>query len=209
MIGPDPVGMGWAKSLTKPGGMITGIAFNTQAPKKLELLKDLRPQATRFGVIMNANNPANPFMMKNLVAGARTIGVEVEVIELKELSELAAEFDRLRSLGVEGIDISADPVFNSNPAPFAELALAHKLPSVGDDRSFAMAGGLLSTSPNYEACARRAARFVDDILKGAAPGDLAAELSVDFQLVVNLKTAKALGIAIPPTVLVRATELIE
>jgi putative ABC transport system substrate-binding protein len=209
LIGPDPVGMGWAKSLAKPGGMITGIFFNTQAPKKLELLKELRPQATRFGYLMNGDNPATPYMRKNNVDGARTIGIELEVIELKELSELAAAFDRLRSLGVEGVAINADPVFISNPAPIAELALAYKLLSVGDDRSFAKAGCLFAHSPDYMSIARRAARFVDEILKGAAPGDLAAELSVDYQLTVNLKTAKVLGVTIPPTVLTRATEVIE
>src|SRR5262245_2231379 len=122
LIGPDPVGMGWAKSLAKPGGMISGIFFNTQAPKKLELLKELTPQATRFGYLMNGNNPATPYLRKNNIDGARTIGIELEVIELKELSELAAAFDRLRSLGVEGVAINADPVFISNPAPIAELA---------------------------------------------------------------------------------------
>jgi putative ABC transport system substrate-binding protein len=201
--------MGWAKSLKKPGGTVTGIFFNTQAPKKLELLKELRPQATRFGLILNGNNPATPFIRKNQVDGARTIGIELEVIELKELSELAGAFDRLRSLGVEGVEINADPVFISNPAPIAELALAHKLPSAGDDRSFAKAGGLFSYSPDYAATARRSARFVDDILKGAAPGDLAAELSTDYQFTVNLKTAKELGVTIPPTVLARATDVIE
>jgi len=128
---------------------------------------------------------------------------------LKELSELAAAFDRMRSLGVEGIVIDPDPVFLSNPAPFAELALAHKLPSAGDDRSFAYAGGLISRSPNYLAMAPRPARFVDEILEGAAPRDLAVELSTNYELVVNLKTARELGITIPPAVFARATEVIE
>jgi len=145
--------MGWAKNLAKPGGMISGIFYNTQAPKKLELLKELRPQATRFGYLMNGSNPATPYLRKNNIDGARTIGIELEVIELKELSELAAAFDRLRSLGVEGVAINADPVFISNPAPIAELALAYKLPSVGDDRSFAKAGCLFTLSPDYVAIA--------------------------------------------------------
>ena len=203
LIGPDPVMMGWAKSFAKPGGMITGVFFNTQAPKRFEVLKELRPQATRFGYLMNATNPATPYMRKNSVDGARTIGVELEVIELRELSELAAAFDRLGSLGVDGVVIAADPVFLSNPAPFAELALSHKLPSVGDDPSYAKAGGLISRSANYLAIAPRCTRFVDEILKGAAPGDLAVELTVDYELTVNLKTARELGITIPPEVLVR------
>jgi len=209
LIGPDPVMMGWAKSFAKPGGMITGVFFNTQAPKRFEVLKAVRPQATRFGLLMNATNPATPYMRKDSVDGARTIGVDLEVIELKELSELAAAFDRLASLGVEGVAIISDPFFNSHPTPFAELALSHKLPSVGDDPSYAKAGGLFSHSGNYLAISPRCARFVDEILKGAAPGDLAVELTVDYEITVNLKTAKELGVTIPPEVLAAATGVIE
>jgi putative ABC transport system substrate-binding protein len=128
---------------------------------------------------------------------------------LKELSELAAAFDRLRSLGVEGVAINSDPVFLSNPSPIAELALAHKLPSVGDDRSYVKAGGLMSRSANYRSIAPRCARFVDEILKGAAPGDLAVELTEDFELTVNPKTARELGITIPAELLVQVNEVIE
>jgi putative ABC transport system substrate-binding protein len=110
---------------------------------------------------------------------------------------------------VEGVVIIPDPLFLSNPAPFAELALAHKLPSVGDDRSYAKAGGLMSSSANYIAIAPRCARFVDEILKGAAPGDLAAELTMEYDLIVNLKTARELGITIPPALIARATDVIE
>jgi putative tryptophan/tyrosine transport system substrate-binding protein len=179
------------------------------APKCFEVLKELRPQATRFGFLMNATNPATPYMRKHSVDGARTIGVELEVIELKELSELAAAFDRLGSLGVEGVAIAADHVFLSNPAGFAELALSHKLPSLGNDPKYAKAGGLISRSANYLAILPRCTRFVDEILKGAAPGDLAVELTVDYELTVNLKTARELGITIPPALLAQATEVLE
>jgi hypothetical protein len=96
--------------------MITGVFFNTQAPKRFDVLKQVRPQSTRFGYLMNAGNPATPYIRKQVVAGARTIGIELEVIELKEMSELPAAFDRLSSLGVDGVGIGADPVFLSNPA---------------------------------------------------------------------------------------------
>jgi putative ABC transport system substrate-binding protein len=208
-MGPDPIMMGWAKSLAKPGGMITGLFVNTQSFKGFELLKELRPQATRFGLLMNANNPATPYMRKYAVDGTHTIGIELEVIELKDMSELAAAFDRLRSRGVEGVLITSDPFFNSNPALFAELALRHKLPSVGDDRTFAKAGGLFARSANYLAMAPRPARFVDQILKGVAPGDIAIELSDQYQLTINLKTARELGITIPLAVLAIATDVIE
>jgi len=148
-------------------------------------------------------------MRKPAVDGSHTIGIELEIIELKDLAEVAAAFDRLRSRGVEGVAITSDPLFNSNPALFAELALRHKFPSVGDDRTFAKAGGLFARSANDLAIASRPARFVDQILKGVAPGDIAAELSDQDQLTINLKTAKELGVNIPSTVLVLATDVIE
>jgi putative tryptophan/tyrosine transport system substrate-binding protein len=208
-MGPDPVMMGWAKSLAKPGGMITGLFANTQSFKKFELLKEVRPQATKFALFMNANNPATPYMRKYAVDGSHTIGIELEIIELKDLSEVAVAFDRLRALAVGGVAITSDPLFNSNPALFAELALKHKLPSVGDDRTYAKAGGLFARSINFHAMASRPARFVDQILKGVDPGDIAAELSDQDQLTVNLKTAKELGVTIPLPVITLATDLIE
>jgi putative tryptophan/tyrosine transport system substrate-binding protein len=123
--------------------------FRLSSFKNLELQKEWVPRATRFGVLMDGNNPATPFRRKNAVNNARTLGLELEVIELNGLSELAAAFDRLGSLGVEGVVIGADPIFFSTPAPSAELALAHKLPSVGDDHSFTRAGGLCAQSVEY------------------------------------------------------------
>jgi putative ABC transport system substrate-binding protein len=201
--------MGWAKSFAKPGGMITGVFFNTQAPKRFEVLKKVRPQSSTFGYLMNANNPATPYLRKHALEGARTIGIELEVIELKELSAVAAAFHHFAALGVGGVAIASDPVFLSNPALFAELALSHKLSSVGDDPSYAKAGGLISRSANYLAIAPRSTRYVDEILKGATPGDLAVELTVDYELTVNLKTARQLRITIPPELLAQATEVLE
>jgi putative ABC transport system substrate-binding protein len=209
VVGPDPVMMGWAKTLARPGGMITGLFFNIGGNKRLELLRELRPEATKFGYLMNATNPANRRIRRSAVGAARALGIELEIVELNELSELADAFGRMASFGVGGVVIYPDPVLSSNAVAIAGLARAHKLPSVGDDKGFVDAGGLAALSINYAAMARRSARFVDQILKGIAPGELAAELSMESKVIVNLKTAKELGITIPPALLARADELIE
>ena len=205
----DPVRMGWAQTLARPGGMITGLfLFNSTVVKPIELLKELRPKAITFGYLMNASNPGNPHFRMELDDGARALGIKVEIVELREPSELADAFSRLGSLGVEGLAVIPDPLFAANAAAIAQLARQHKLPSVGD-RFFFDAGGMLALSANYRAMAKRAAWFVDQILKGTAPGDLAAEQATEFKLFVNLKIAKELGITIPATILARADEVIE
>jgi putative ABC transport system substrate-binding protein len=176
--------------------------------KRLELLKEVRPQATTFGYLLNPTNPLNQFM-RPVDDAARVLGVKVEIVELKELSRLADAISRMASLGVGGVVIAPDPVFSSNLAAIAGLARAHKLPSVGDDRGFVDAGGLFALSINYPAMAKHSARFVDQILKGTAPGDLAAEQPTEFKIILNLKTAKELGITIPGALLARADEVIE
>jgi putative tryptophan/tyrosine transport system substrate-binding protein len=133
----------------------------------------------------------------------------LEIVEVKEPSELADALGRLASLDVGGLVIMPDPVFSSNAAEITGLSRAHKLPSVCDDRAFVDAGCLFALSINYPAMAMRSARFVDQILKGIAPGDLAVEQPTEFKVIVNLKTAKELGITIPPSVPARADEVIE
>jgi putative tryptophan/tyrosine transport system substrate-binding protein len=189
--------------------MITGLfLIDSTVAKPFELLKELRPKAIAFGYLMNASNPGNPHFRIEVDNVARVLGIKVEIIELKEHSELADAFNRLGSLGVEGLAVIPDPVFASNAAAIAELARLHKLPSVGD-RFFFDAGGMFALSANYRAMAKRSAWFVDRILKGTAPGDLAAEQATEFKLSVNLKIAKELGITIPAAILARADEVID
>src|SRR5262245_42151024 len=205
----DPVRMGWAQTLARPGGMITGLfLIDGTVAKPFELLKELRPKAITFGYLMNASNPGNPHFRRDVDDGARVLGFKVEIIELKEQSELADAFNRMKSLGVEGLAVIPDPVLASNAEAIAQLARLHKLPSVGD-RVFFDAGGMLALSANVRAMAKRSAWFVDRILRGTAPGDLAAEQAMEFKLSVNLKSAKELGIAIPATILARADEVID
>jgi putative ABC transport system substrate-binding protein len=205
----NPILMGWAQTLARPGGMITGIFLAGSNAKRFQLLKEVLPQAAKFGYLMNATNPGNPLFRKEADFAARTLGVNIEIIEVKDRSELADAIDRMGSLGVEGLAIIPDPVLGDNAAAIAKLARIQKLPSVGEGRWFVEVGGLFAYSEDYLAMARRSAWYVDQILKGAAPGDLAAELAGEYKLIVNLKTAKELGITIPASVLARADEVIE
>jgi putative ABC transport system substrate-binding protein len=205
----EPVSMGWAQTLARPGGMITGVFQIASNSKRFELLKEVRQQATTFGYLLNASNPGNALFKKGAYEAAQTLGINLEIIEVKDQSEIADAIDRLGSLGVEGLAIIADPVLTSNAAAIAERARIHRLPSVGDGQAFVDAGGLFAFSDDYLAMARRSAWHVDQILKGTAPGDLPAELATTYKLFVNLKTAKELGITIPPAVLARADEVID
>jgi putative tryptophan/tyrosine transport system substrate-binding protein len=157
----------------------------------------VRPQATILGFLTNTTNPVNPLIKMDVDYAARTLGINVEIIEVKDQSELADAFDRMEARRVAGLAIQPDPVFSSEALTIAELARIHKLPVVGADLGFVSAGGLLSFSDDYLAMARRSAWHVDQILKGIAPGDLPAELSTAYKLFVNQKTAKELGITIP------------
>jgi putative ABC transport system substrate-binding protein len=206
----DPVMMGWAQTVARPGGMITGLfLFASTVAKPVELLKEVRPQASTFGYLFHAANPGNPHFRRIVDDVAGALGIKVEIIEVKEQTEIPDVFNRMGSLGAEGLAIIADPVLGSHLGAIAELARLHKLPSVGLFSDFVDAGGLLALSPNFSAMAKRSAWFVDQILKGTAPGDLPAEQHTDFKLFVNLKTAKELGITIPAAILARADEVIE
>jgi putative tryptophan/tyrosine transport system substrate-binding protein len=204
----DPVAVGWAQSLARPGGMITGLFLGNSLPKALELLKQVRPEATVFAYLFNATNPANPLWRSQVKDAAGQLGITVHVVEVKEPLEFADAFRRMISLGAQGLAVIPDPVFNSNGPRIVELALQNGLPTVGDG-AFAEAGGLSAYSFNYEALARRSAWYVDRILRGDAPGDLPMEEAREYKLIINLKTAKALGLTVPPTLLARADELIE
>ena len=205
----DPVAMGWAQTLARPGGMITGVFQQSLTGKRFELLKEVRPQGTAFGYLMNAANPGNPVWRKEADDAARTLGVKLEIVEVKQQSEIADAINRMASHGVAGLLYIPDPVLGANSAMIAELTLRHKLPSVGDGPYFVEAGGLFAFSENYLALARRSAWYVDQIIKGVPPGDLAAEQGKEVKLVVNMKTAKEIGLTIPTSILARADELVE
>jgi putative ABC transport system substrate-binding protein len=191
--------------------MITGMSImgSELLLKRLDLLRQVRPQATGLAYLLNASNPGNPFFISEVKDAADQMGVKVHVFEVKEIAELVGAFRRMTSLGAQGLLIIEDPLFNSNSSTISELALQHQIPTVSGNRDLPAAGGLLAYAFNYIALVKRTAAYVDRILKGEAPGDLPIEQPTEFKLIINLKTAKALGITIPPTLLTRADEVIE
>jgi putative tryptophan/tyrosine transport system substrate-binding protein len=207
--GTDPVTMGWSQTLARPGGTITGVFLSGSSSKRLELLKEVRPKATTFGFLMNPTNPVMPIIREDVDNAARALGINLEIIEVKDQSALADAFERMGARGIAGVALNPEPLFSYNARTIADLARTHKLPVVGTDLGFVPAGGLFTFSWDYLAMTRRSAWYVDQILKGTAPGDLAAELTTEYRLLVNLKTAKELGITIPASVLARADEVIE
>jgi ABC-type uncharacterized transport system substrate-binding protein len=191
----DPVLMGWAQTLARPAGMITGLFLvASTVAKPLELLKEMRPLATTFGYLFNATNPGNAEFRRIVEEAATRLGIKVDIIEVTELSELAEAFRRMQSYGAQGAAVIPDPLFNSNLPMISRLAREHRIPTVGDGRDFAKHGGLLAQSVNYLVLARRSAWYVDQILKGTPPGELPAEQTTEYKVIVNLKTAKELGL---------------
>jgi putative ABC transport system substrate-binding protein len=201
---------GFVASLARPGGNITGLSFQTGAlsGKWLEVLKDAVPSASRVAVLWDATGTVN--QRHALEHAAQALGIQLHVVELQSLSALAGAFEAAKTAQAEGLVILASPVFSQNAARLAELALQHRLPAIYYSRRFADAGGLLATARTGRIPWgwRRAAVYVDKLLKGAKPGDLPLEQPLKFELVINLKTVQALGLTIPPTLLFRTDEVI-
>jgi putative tryptophan/tyrosine transport system substrate-binding protein len=206
----DPVAMGVARSLDHPGGTMTGLTtFNAVLPaKRLQLLREVVP-ATRVGVLSNPTAPAPPAQAESLPAAARSLGIDLMRVNAKSPGELAEAFAKMNQAGVKALFVETDAMFFSQRAQIVDLAAKHQLPAVYGEREFADAGGLMAYATNLPATFRRAATYVDKILKGAKPGDLPIEEPTRIELVINLKTAKALGITIPQSLLLRADEVIQ
>ena len=213
-LGGDPVAAGFVHSLDRPGGTLTGVTSFTGEllPKRLQFLHEVVP-ATRVGFLFNATNaPTSPQRLaarERLTGAARSLGIELIRVEATSQGELAGAFAKLRQAGVGALLVDADAMFFSQRARVVDLAAVHKLPAVYAEREFADAGGLMAYAPNGSANFRRAATYVDKILKGAKPGDLAIEQPTRIELVINMKTAKALGLTIPQSLLLRADEVIQ
>lgn len=203
----DPVGNGFIASHARPGGNITGIsgAGGEVFGKGVELLREVLPRARRFAVLANAADPFTAAFVRLITASAQGAGVQVLVSKVQPSEDLHAVFGRFARSQVDGLIVQPSLV---GPA-VAALALSHRLPSMSGFRTFAESGGLMSYSLHQAENFEQAARYVDLILKGARPADLPAANATKFELVINLRTAKALGIAIPQTLLIRADDLIE
>jgi putative ABC transport system substrate-binding protein len=209
----DPVASGLVESLARPGGNITGLSQSAPelAGKRLELLKEMVPGLSRVAVLWNPRNPASSSTLswKELQLPARQLGVQLHSLEVRDPNEFDKAFADAMRTRASALVISPDPVFAGNLRRIADFAAKNRLPSIFHLREFADAGGLAAYGPDRSDMFRRAATYVDKILKGARPADLPVEQPTKFELVINLKTAKALGIEIPASILARADEVIE
>ena len=211
-VSRDPVGSGFIASLARPGGNITGLA-NDPAPeiggKNLQLLKEAAPRVSRVAFLWNPV-PLGAGTYKNAVEStARNLGVTFQSVEVRGRDEFEGAFAAMARERANGVVVASDPVLFGPRSQVVLLAGKNRLPAVYPQREFADAGGLISYGTNLADQFRRAAIYVDKIFKGAKPGDLAVEQATKFELVINLKTAKALGLTIPPSLLARADQVIE
>jgi putative ABC transport system substrate-binding protein len=207
----DPVGSGIVPSLAHPGANITGLS--SIAPdlegKRLELLREVVPKLSRVALFLNPLNDFHSVSVRQAFAAAQALGIKLQALEVRTLEELDGAFARIVREKPDALLILADRVFLHNRKRMMDFATEHRLPSVNAYREVVEAGGLMSYGPSYEDMHRRAADYVDKILKGAKPGDLPVEQPTKFTLILNLKSAKALGIEVPPMLLARADEVIE
>jgi len=207
----DPVGSGFAASLAKPGGNITGLS--TLAPelsaKQIELLKEIVPKLARVAVLGTASRPGSAHALREVENAAKALKVQVQFQDVVDPKGIDAAFLAARKGGADAVLVLGSPLFNANRTELTELASKSRYPVIYDRAEFVEAGGLMTYSVSLADLARRAATYVDKILKGAKPADVPIEQPTKFDLVVNMKTAKALGIKIPNSVLAQATRVIE
>jgi putative ABC transport system substrate-binding protein len=209
----DPVGVGLVASLARPGGNVTGLTpVNAElSAKRLELFKEAVPGVSRIAVLSASDYPrlARQGMVREMEAAARLLRLEIRVFEVGHRNELDGAFAAMAKERVGAVTALPLPLLTSERRRVTELALRHQLPSIFQWREYAEVGGLMSYGANQSDLVRRAARYVDKILKGAKPGDLPVEQATTFEMVINLKTAKLLGVTIPPSLLLRADLVIE
>jgi putative ABC transport system substrate-binding protein len=208
----DPVGLGFIASLARPGGNVTGLSYSVGPEivgKGLELLKEIVPKVRRVAILSNPASPVQPLFIRELNDAARSLGVQLQLLEVRGPNEFDGAFAAMAKERVGALLVVADAVFIRHRTRLEDLAARSRLPAAYGARVHVEAGGLMSYGPSVRDLFRRSATFVDKILKGAKPGDLPVEQPTKFELVINLKTAKALGLTIPQSLLRRADELIE
>jgi putative tryptophan/tyrosine transport system substrate-binding protein len=209
-IAVDPVGSGIVASLAQPGGNATGLSIQSAelAGKRLEILREVLPNLRQLAIIADVSYPGSVLEIAEAQAAARKLGLDTNVLEIRRAEDIVSAFGKLGS-GVQALYVCPDALVNANHARINTLALGARLPTIHPFRDFLGAGGLMSYGANNTDMFRRAGDFVDKILKGAKPADLPVEQPTKFELVINLTTAKALGLTIPQTFLLRADEVIE
>lgn len=207
----DPIGQGLVASLAHPEGNITGLSFlSAELPgKRLEILKETVPQSAHIAVLVNPANATYASHMHNLTMAARALGVHLRVVEVRRADELDSAFATMTWAGADALIVLSDPVLmDSVRGRVADLAATSRLPAMYDWKMYVDAGGLMAYGPSLLDIQRRAATYVDKILKGATPADLPIEQPTKFEFVINLKTAQALGLTLPSTILFQADEVI-
>jgi putative ABC transport system substrate-binding protein len=207
----DPVGLGLVQSLSRPGGNITGLATSAgvAVAKQIEILRELVPGASKIAILANPGNPMQRLTLAEEVPStARNLGVALPIVEATTAEELDSAFASAAAQHADAMIVFGDPLTVVQAPRVIALAAKHHLPAIHLSRQFAI-GGLIVYGPDIADLFRRAAGYVDKILKGAKPSDLPVEQPTKLQLVINMKTAKALGLTVPPSLLVRADEVIE
>jgi ABC-type uncharacterized transport system substrate-binding protein len=206
----NPVGVGLVASLARPGGNVTGLSLQQTdtVGKRLELLREVVPGLGRLAFLTNIGNPGSTLESVELAAAARALSLEIIRLEIRGAEDIVPAFDALKGRA-DGLYVSADPVALTNVIQINILAATARLPTVYVGKEYVQGGGLMSYGPNYPALYRRTAELVDKILRGARPSDIPVEQPTKFDLVINLTTAKALGLTVPPSILARADEVIE
>jgi putative tryptophan/tyrosine transport system substrate-binding protein len=207
----DPVGLGHVASLSRPGGNITGLTtlLSDLAPKELEILKEVVPNATRIGVLYSLTAPSHRPALEAIETAGQKLGVPLRLVPVRTAEDLDEAFAMMVRERVGACYVVSAPIFGSHRARLAELALKHRLPATFGNRENVEAGGLMSYSADFNDMMRRAAIYIDKILKGVKPADLPVEQASKYELIINLKTAKAIGLTLSEAFLLRADKVIE
>jgi putative ABC transport system substrate-binding protein len=210
-VGEDPVKLGLVASLARPGGNLTGINFfaNELAAKRLALLHELVPKAVRIAMLINPANRATESFLRDIPEAARAIGLQIQVLNASTKSEIEAAFATLVRDGADALYVAGDVFFTSRRVQLATLAASYRIPATYPSRQAVEAGGLMAYDADRVGMYRQVGAYTGQILKGAKPADLPVLQSTKFEFVINLQTARALGLEIPPTLLARADEVIE
>jgi len=210
-IGGDPVRFGLIKSINRPGANVTGILFNQNvlSAKRVELVREIAPTVSRVALLMNPTNPNVKIEEADAVNGAQKLGLETVTLNARNPSEIDAAFEQLLNAKADAIITGTDPIILDRREQIVTFASRHKLPTMGFVQQFAAAGALLSYGPSISWMYRQAGEYIGQILKGANPAEMPVLQPTQFELVINLKTAKAFGVTVPPTLLARADEVIE
>jgi putative ABC transport system substrate-binding protein len=209
-VANDPLGAGLVASLSRPGGNATGLSNQASdlGARRLQLLREVVPGLRRLAVMANVGNPQTALEMGEVQVTARTFGLEFVPFEIRRAEDIAPGFETLKG-SADALYVCPDPLVTTNRIQINDLALSGQLPTIHGIREYVEAGGLMSYGANYADLWRRAGDYVDKILRGAKPADLPVEQPTKFDLVINLKTAQVLGLAVPPAMLARADEVIE